>query len=254
MDHAKKLAWARKHLDALDAEIESFVQSDTYAAAIHYDAKQGCYVARIKVGRGLPEHWSLMVGDIVHNLRSALDSLVYALALKHSGPPTEQEARSIQFLIADTQGEFVHPNRARLLSRVSPAAKAAIERLQPYHREDARFKHTLSVLRDVSNVDKHRHLNITRATAQKSSISLSSPYITPGTELAGFNGPFENNTVIARWKFVGPVPKNVEVRGKFEVAIQFGEGPAREAGVEAFLAFAHAHIRDKVLPALETFL
>lgn len=253
MSHRAKLAWARKHLDTLDAEIEAFVQGDTYTAATHYDAKQRCHVARIKVNRGLPDHWGLMVGDIVPQPPKRARQFGLCARLE-AQRPTEQEARSIQFLIADKRGEFEHPNRARLLSRVSPAAKAAIERLQPYHRRHARFKHTLSVLRDLSNVDKHRHLNITRATAERSSIALSSSYIVPGTEFAGFTGPFENNTVIARWKFVGPVPTNVEVRGQFEVAIQFGEGPAREAGVEAYLDFAHRHIGDEVFPALEPFL
>lgn len=253
-DHRAKLAWAWKHLEALDKSIDGFLKSDAYFATEEYNPENRGYIGRIYVKRDLLPEWSLMVGDIVHNLRSSLDSLAYALSLKHSGLPSEDEARSIQFLLVDTKGEFNDPRRRRYIKRMSPEAQAVVERLQPFNTKPDGFKHQLSVLRDISNVDKHRHILLTRAAAESSKIALSGPGIPPGTEVQGIAGPFENGAVIARWRFdQGPVAE-VKMRMHVAVAIEFADGPATGGALVPFLKVAHNMIRDDYFPPLEALL
>ena len=51
-----------------------------------------------------PFRWGLFVGDVVQNLRSALDHLAFALADKDS--PSRGENRVTQFVVARTDAEF----------------------------------------------------------------------------------------------------------------------------------------------------
>lgn len=254
MDHQRKLAWARKHLDALDATMEAFLQSDACYATVEHDMKSGYCRARIRFAQELPTDWSLAVGDIVHNLRSALDALIYSLAVKHLGrAPTGREVIQIQFPVVDERKDW--PGECgRRLAHVHADVRAAVERLQPYHRKNRRFKHPLAVLRDLSNVDKHRHLHLTRAVASKSRLNISGNGVFPGVVIEGYTGPLEDGTQIARWRMLPGASFDVEVKAEAELAVSFGNGPALGGGVLAFLIATHDHIRDQVLPELEGFL
>jgi len=99
----------------------------------------------------------LAVSDAVHNLRAALDYLVYELALKDSG----SEKHGTQFPIEEFKLS-VAPNgnkigfdvvAPRYLKGLNAEHIAVIESMQPYRgAEWARD------LKDISNRDKHRKL------------------------------------------------------------------------------------------------
>lgn len=78
MDWHDKLAWGMKHLKALDREIDAFVKDNPFSARSEVDRK----AKRIRILANryppLPPDWSLMVGDVVHSLRSSLDHIVWA--------------------------------------------------------------------------------------------------------------------------------------------------------------------------------
>src|SRR3954466_14053895 len=99
MDHRAKLEWAKQHLDILEASIKEFVDGDSCKLGVRFDVEANHYVACLREVKEVPSEWSLMVGDIVHNMRSTLDSVTYALARKNLGrPPTEAEVKQIQFV------------------------------------------------------------------------------------------------------------------------------------------------------------
>jgi hypothetical protein len=81
-------------------------------------------------------------------LRCVLDYLVYALAELDSGSPQEKT----QFPIMDAAKDFAGRGKA-MLNGVNPAHVQAIERLQPYMGCQWTGR-----LRDLSNMDKHRHI------------------------------------------------------------------------------------------------
>lgn len=91
---------------------------------------------------------SVLIGEIVHNLRAALDYLVYVLAENDSGSPQ----KNTQFLIEDTVQGFTGRNPTALKG-VSDEHVAVIRQLQPFKGcEWSR------VLRDLDNAAKHREL------------------------------------------------------------------------------------------------
>jgi hypothetical protein len=79
----------------------------------------------------------------------------------HTGDPLPDKiARSSSFPILKSGPEFKKIAPARLKG-VSPKARAAIERLQPYHRRKLPEAKSLALLDALCNVDKHRMLHPT---------------------------------------------------------------------------------------------
>ena len=95
-----------------------------------------------------------MLGEVVYNLRSALDYLIFELARHDSGRVQD----GTQFLIEDVRSDPSDKTRGFLpkskrMKGVSPAHIDMIEKLQPYNGVD-----WTKTLRDISNADKHRQL------------------------------------------------------------------------------------------------
>jgi hypothetical protein len=121
---------------------------------------------------GLPPELALALSDAVHNLRSALDYMVYELARHDAGQIVDET----QFIIADDKARFDDGIRRRL-SCLTVGHMQALEALQPYQGTE-----WTRTLRDISNPDKHRHL--TPVTAQKLG-SLVTVYPADGQDVAG---------------------------------------------------------------------
>lgn len=86
----------------------------------------------------------LLVGEVVHQLRSALDHLAYALVLAAGNTPTRSTAFPVRTARPAT--------RLRVDGGVTAAALTAIEDFQPYLRRDPEA-HPLQVLNTLWNID-----------------------------------------------------------------------------------------------------
>lgn len=126
----------------------------------------------------VPLSISLILGDVLHNLRSALDSLFLGLVRLDLGRElTEPEEHACQFPICDTPNAFDSIFKDKRTAHVSPRVHAAVRRSQPFwwleeakrrnvpnaeqesYDENARF-HDLTAINRLSNLDKHRRLNV----------------------------------------------------------------------------------------------
>lgn len=99
-----------------------------------------------------------MAGDIVHNLRSALDHLAQQLVAVGMAcapiiPLTPIELRQIEFPIAETVEKY-EADKARKIKGMLPEAIEVIDRLKPYKGgNDALWR-----IHELDNIDKHRAL------------------------------------------------------------------------------------------------
>ena len=102
-----------------------------------------------------PTSWSVIFGEILYNLRSALDHLVWQLVLANGQTPGRHNAFPIT---NDAQGW--DKTKDNLLNGVSSRHKSMIGYLQPYTGginlpfDVSKFK----LLDDLSNIEKHRYL------------------------------------------------------------------------------------------------
>lgn len=255
MDHEVKLAWAHQHIDALQRDIDDFLDREPYEATLKYNDKQARYVATIHAREEPPlERWGLMVGDIVHNLRSALDSLAFAVWVSDMGRlPSEDEAKAIQFVITDNAA-FWNSERKRRLSTMHPSVHAVFEKLQPYRRGHPKPRDLLAVLRDISNVDKHRRVSVVMAVANEAGITVSDG-ISPTQTISGWRGRLVRDTEIASFDVRDSsgalIPRenhpDMDVSGKLAFDIRFGDGfPGFGGNVVPVLRAMASHIEHNI--------
>jgi hypothetical protein len=193
-----KLAHGRKHLDALDAEFWRFHADNSYTVVIEHDSDQSKYLARFKVLKPMPQHnWGLILGDAVHNARSALDYIAWRLA---GSDPTDTKT---QFPICADPTKF-YSNRVR---RMHPEVQTLIRDLQPYQRPDP-YHHPLWLLQELDARDKHKLIAVTESFLGLQSISGKGQMLIPYDTVIA---PLQHNAILAE-----STDPNVEM--EFEVA------------------------------------
>ncbi len=116
----------------------------------------------------VPIEWSIRVGEILYNLRSALDHLVWQLVLASGNRPT----RFNQFPILDSEEQWTPARIVKVLEGVSDENKKIVRYLQPFNPVlqlpvDGKYRacnaQVFRTLRELCNIDKHRHLNLVLA-------------------------------------------------------------------------------------------
>jgi hypothetical protein len=167
--------------------------------------------------------WALMAGEIMFNLRSALDHLVWELHVRHfKGRPIDQRIeRASQFPIFDSADDFLSYGHRRIRS-LSERDQRAIRLLQPYNRRNDKWSPLRRALRDLNalhNIDKHRKLHLVAGTQRYA----GAPY-TPGHAGFGFDpvfGPVESHGHVDTWTFTEPPTNLQEHEGAFlEVVLE----------------------------------
>jgi hypothetical protein len=152
LDNAfKRIERAGKHLSDLDAEIAEYRRFKNESALMHLSNDKEGNVRPL--GAAVFDYdptpdLSILVGEIAHNLRSALDYLIYELARLDSG----QTQSRTQFPIESTPQGF-NGRRNTFLKGISASHTMEIEALQPY--KGCGWTKTLA---EISNQDKHREL------------------------------------------------------------------------------------------------
>jgi hypothetical protein len=147
-----KLDRAKEHLAALDSEVADFLKLEPYRVEPKIDAENiyGKF-GRFRIVHEPPIRFGLIFGDYIHNVRSALDHLVWQLQLKTTSTPKPRS----QFPI------FKQPNAGRLKDQtpdVSDEARGVIESLQPYNRTNRHGPialHPLWQIGQLDGIDKH---------------------------------------------------------------------------------------------------
>ena len=99
-----------------------------------------------------PLRLGVLVGEFAHNLRSALDQLVWSLALARVEEPSDR----LQFPIYDTPPNDWRSVAGDRLRDVPAEAQEDIWRVQPCNG-DRPESNALTVVRKLSNTDKHAH-------------------------------------------------------------------------------------------------
>lgn len=150
-----KLNRAAWHLRVLDEEMIRFFSQDPTPVV---PDNRGDEVG-LRLRLPLPEEWALVVGDCLQNLRAALEHIAVEMALDHS---PQHNPRRVSFPIADTEEAWSGRNGAqRHVAMMSPAAKAEIERMQPFKVSPGRvYKNVLWLIHELARVDRHQTVHL----------------------------------------------------------------------------------------------
>ena len=208
-----KFERAIKERDALQREIEDFSQAqrDLITHEVHEDAGEQIWIFRGETPRP-PIDWSVRLGEVVYNLRSALDHLVWQLVLANGRRPGRHSA----FPIFIDQGQF-EDKAEPLLRGVSPNVKATIKSLQPCYGSDLH----LWRLNGLRNIDTHRHLNLTVLAVDRGMLGSSAHnfqrLLSDGRFIPTL-GPLKKDTILLRVRDL-----EVIVHPDFSAQVKFSE-------------------------------
>lgn len=259
-DFIYKVNWAGKKLEDLNkAVLAWFDGNEHFSHNVEPDPdNSGQFLLKVSADEIPIAPCSLVIGDIVQNLRSALDHLVYELAAAHTNLLTDKEERDSQFPIigdeslkGDTgNGPVVWKKNAlpRQLKCISPSAQSIIEGLQPYQLGTSFRNHPLWRLVELSNIDKHRMLHVSAAYAAS--------YAVRGCHVTGVftnePGIVAKNTVVARLGITQPLDSDKSVNDCVtpNMAIAFSDGSLKGKNVIEILSEILNYIGSKVVKDL----
>jgi len=143
----QKLRRAAAHIKALEGAIAEYFATDWYTCDFVRNP-EGQYSLKVVV-RGSPQDFGLIVGDVVHNLRAALDLLAVEVVARNSG-----NSKNVYFPFADSAENLDEMIKRRNFHRSSPADQEAIRQLKPFRGGN----HLLRSLHDLDIQDKHHSL------------------------------------------------------------------------------------------------
>jgi len=148
-----KLDWAKRHLEALDADLETFHKSNPCRFSSEDDFENQRYILRVELDQ-VPDHIPLRCGDAFYCMRACLDQLVWRLAkLNITIPDGRVKFPVIEKWDNDSRGRFKVQ-----LRDVPPDAIAIIRDLQPANGTAPVESHHLWRLNAMCNLDKHRRI------------------------------------------------------------------------------------------------
>ena len=142
----------------------------------------------------VPQKAQAIAGEIIHDLRSALDNLIYEASRRNNN---DVEVEQTQFVITDDDESY--RNQQWRLRKLTEKQRSKVGSIQPYNNEDK----WASLLSDLSNRDKHRYLivlhnhsRITVSIRNHETLLKSDP---PKWTLAGKYPPVDTlNTMLYR--------------------------------------------------------
>lgn len=150
-----KVSRAENHIAELQGRVNTWLASDpiSHRAAINED-RLG-WTLHLVVRQAPPvEEWATIVGDVVHNLRTALDALVWTLATADGCEP--RRPTQVQFPIVANPDDWDAEARRRLTDL--PAKHVdRIKNLQPFnHPAGEEHQNALALLHQLDIDDKHK--------------------------------------------------------------------------------------------------
>jgi hypothetical protein len=217
-----KLDHAKAHAEVFDRCFTEFLQGQPYSINIQSDGKPAHTVHFCwQVKEAPPVDLTLILGDLLTNLRATLDYLVWQLVLAAGGVPTDRNAFPC---VRDAKNW--HSAREDRLAGVDPRWAGEIEKLQPYHRPQQPERHPLAVLDTINNINKHRALPPTVMTLPAWRIGLEGDL---GGRTMSFDQwldrPIEDGVEFARYRFDPPLDKtnlHLDTDPPFRIAFRDG--------------------------------
>ncbi len=156
----EKIGRAREHVRNLDAEITEFIESapPTITVITKSDPATGGVRQSIVIdGPKIPLRLSVIAGEVVHQLRSSLDHLIWQLVVANG---SHEPSRLLEFPVVRDSTNYASAAGQKLKGVRADAAEL-IESLQPYrpYEEGASIQdHPLLILHDLNIIDKHRFI------------------------------------------------------------------------------------------------
>jgi hypothetical protein len=139
---------ANKHIAELQTAILAFKATDPHEVSAKRDPQTRKLIYYVHKADPVPDDIALIAGDVLQNLRSAVDHLAYQLVLAAGNTPDT----STSFPIFDTPDKYKSGVQGKVKGMAETAVKA-IDIVEPYQGGKGEI---LWRIHRLNNIDKHR--------------------------------------------------------------------------------------------------
>lgn len=210
-----KLERAQEQFHDLIARIQTYDASKPYELPRHVNTETGKFWYEFRLKTPVPIEWSVIVGEMVHNLRSALDHLVWQMIVRDTG---SNPSHLSQFPIFHARSDY-KARGEKYIRGVSTKGAAIIESLQPFSTGHGQAD-PLWHLCEISNWDKHRRIHLAQVMTQSITIGAGpAPTAVDGVFAPGI-GPIEDGAIIGGGTFVLPERGSIDDAFLSQVKVQ----------------------------------
>lgn len=217
-----KVDRAREQASALQAEFGRLIGERAYTITQTLDRETGKKTA-VFHARPLDPRWPVILGEIVHDLRSALDSAVYDLTVAEQGRPLDHT----EFPVFEDESKYDATNKdgsprwgsgVYKVRGINAAAKGLIRDLQPFefrkhHAGDE--QPVVALVHELNIIDKHRSVHLVRQETDQFEARVVRD-IQPVEEWVFPLGKIEDGAVLGSW-----VPTITDDEPDMEFTIDF---------------------------------
>ncbi|PIV44623.1 MAG: hypothetical protein COS27_01300, partial [Nitrospirae bacterium CG02_land_8_20_14_3_00_41_53] len=148
---ALKIDRATEHVNELN---ELFQKQRPFSYILETNTKTGQRATFAKKNEAVIHRAALICGDVIHNLRSALDHAYWEVVSPVA--TTEKERRLLQFPFSETEARLDETVKTRLADRVSPSFYQTLIDLKPHGEPGG--NELLSLIHKLDIIDKHKLL------------------------------------------------------------------------------------------------
>ncbi|MDA0164610.1 hypothetical protein OM076_30350 [Solirubrobacter ginsenosidimutans] len=239
-----KLQRAREHIEAADELVDAYLDNGACTVVRTADERTGRTELRVQITAPPPARLALVIGDAVHNLRAALDHVVFEAALSNSvGTLSPAAEEALMFPIRDKppKGGWEQVVKDRLPG-VPPPVCAVIEAEQPFRwttseHPTAHLFRPLWRVHDLDRIDKHRTLTVTTAALSHHAFGVHAEK-DPEIRFYYAPGRVQDGQLLATYR----TDSGATYMPDLNLAIVEGEAELANQTISATLAHLHQHV------------
>jgi hypothetical protein len=254
-----KVARARDHIGALEEFETAFLKRRPNYVRFDKESEPPWVLLRAVI-EPVPLVFSTIAGDVVHNLRSALDHLAWQIVLSEESQPGRHTFFPICAAEADFDSKVRDPPEYRRspLHGIDPAGEkwALIEGFQPY-KTDHPFRTSLYALNSLWNRDKHRWLLPGVTFVHEFDPASLKLKVTQGFETKDLQQTFKGHGALAHdaelFRFIPLTPGAMEVKGDYPFQISVCDGDPVADDTVAVAVNSFDAIRNEVVTIIRAF-
>lgn len=246
-----KLIRIPEHIKAIRKYVTNYARGQSHKRIPQPDGKE-----KVSVTKEPPHEISVLAGEVLYQLRSTIDHLAFDLVKMNTGnvqlPADWEEHCFFPLWLKVPKKPPTYNCFEHILPGISKQAFTFIEGVQPY-RTNNRTGNMLRLLAELSNIDKHRHLNLTKARlSRKERIETSRGWY---TSIGRIEDGAELDPVPTTW-VDGKEPVYVERSISLDVSFaepKLGRVTEFQVPVEEVLQLLLDEVQTIIVPAFGEF-
>jgi hypothetical protein len=253
-----KVGRAEEHFALLQVEVTAYLETKPFDLVAYTDRNRARVGFAVRVKEQPSLRMAVIFGDCLQNLRAALDYLAWGLVLDHGLTPSTENPVTRFPIYTSPVTEKGKQRRVDVPPGVDREALRLVEGFQPYHHGRASDIHPLAVLRELSNRDKHRTLNLAVGAKYRPSVTLITPVTRERITAPGRDGPAYDDDIIGIYQLpqeFPDLPSDWEVEEEGYPFVGLGEvGPWQHRPVQLIAADLLKFVRDTLVPMFRPLL